>query len=110
MLDTTDTLTAHFKLKEVIPQTLYVPSGFSPNNDGINDVFRALHSETISEGAIEIYDRWGELVFKSDSLDFAWDGTRKGIPLLEDVYFYRLTYVLYENFSESVQGTITIYR
>ena len=110
VLDTTDTLTAHFKLKEVIPQTLYVPSGFSPNNDGINDVFRALHSETISEGAIEIYDRWGELVYKSDSLDFAWDGTRKGIPLLEDVYFYRLTYFLYENFSESVQGTITIYR
>jgi gliding motility-associated-like protein len=87
-----------------------VPSGFSPNNDGINDVFSALHSETINEGAIEIYDRWGELVYKSDSLDFAWDGTRKGIPLLEDVYFYRLTYFLYENFSETVQGTITIYR
>lgn len=110
IIDTTDTLIAHFKLKEVIPQTMYVPSGFTPNGDGLNDVFEVYHTETVTQGNIRIFNRWGEEVYSSAQLDFNWDGTINGRPLPDDVYFYVLNYFLKEEYFETAQGRITITR
>jgi gliding motility-associated-like protein len=110
VIDTTDTLIAHFKLKEVIPQTMYVPSGFTPNGDNLNDVFEVYHTETVSQGNIRIFNRWGEQVFQSDKLDFSWDGTINGRPLPDDVYFYVLNYFLKDEYFETAQGRISITR
>jgi gliding motility-associated-like protein len=109
-LDTTDTLTAHFLLKEVIPQTMYVPSGFTPNGDGINDVFKPYHTETVVNGNVRIFNRWGEEVFVSDKLDFEWDGTKNGRLMPDDVYYFVLNYYLDSDYFETVQGRISISR
>lgn len=110
VIDTSDTLTAHFILRDVIPQTMYVPSSFTPNGDDLNDIFRCYHTEVISEGSIIIFNRWGEEVFTSNKLDFGWDGTINNQLLPEGIYYYKLTYFLKANYSEEVQGKITLLR
>lgn len=69
---------------------IYVPNAFSPNNDGNNDVFRA-RGKYIREVDLEIYDRWGELLFKeSGDENISWDGLYKGKELPPDSYTYRI--------------------
>jgi gliding motility-associated-like protein len=110
LVDTTDTLTAHFELKEVIPQTMYVPSSFTPNGDDKNDVFSCYHSETVTEGNVMIFNRWGEEVFKANNLDFKWDGTLNKKFLPEGVYYYVLNYYLKTDYFETIQGKIVLIR
>ncbi|WP_460568510.1 LamG-like jellyroll fold domain-containing protein [Flaviaesturariibacter terrae] len=59
---------------------IYFPSAFTPNGDGRNDQFKALHSAavTVAYYRLYIYNRWGNLVFSTTRLDGAWDGTIKG--------------------------------
>jgi gliding motility-associated-like protein len=56
---------------------LYVPNTFTPNNDGINDVFRA-YGDNVREFRMEIRNRWGELIFASNSIEDVWDGSVHG--------------------------------
>ena len=53
--------------------SVFVPTAFTPNGDGLNDVFLAKGSG-ISNFEMKIYDRWGELVYVSDNIEFGWDG------------------------------------
>ena len=110
VVDTSDTLVAHFILKEVIPQTMYIPSGFSPNDDGLNDEFQPFHTETVTEGNVAIYNRWGETVYTSSTLDFKWDGKVNGIPMPNDIYYYVLNYFVKKDYYETLQGRISITR
>ena len=109
-VDSTDTLTAYFNMKEVIPQTMYVPSSFTPNGDNLNDLFQCYHTETVIDGNVIVFNRWGEEVFSSDKLDFAWDGTKNNMLLPEGVYYYVLNYYLKANYFETVQGKIVLFR
>ena len=69
----------------------YVPSGFTPNGDGVNDVFfpkgegvDALEYEMI------IFDRWGAVVFESSETSMEWDGTKLGTALPQGVYIWKV--------------------
>jgi gliding motility-associated-like protein len=67
-----DTVVAHFTQQ---PFTLFVPNGFSPNGDGINDVFKVSgNAIDFEEYEFTIFDRWGQVVFSSTSPDEAWTG------------------------------------
>ncbi len=66
-----------------------VPNVFTPNGDGVNDkVF--VRGEWIESFSFEIFDRWGEKVFATDSLQEGWDGTFNGRVCDVAVYFYKL--------------------
>lgn len=68
----------------------FIPNVFSPNNDGVNDYFQISGNpnECVDLIKVEIYDRWGLLVFNSEDLDFKWDGkTENGLICSEGVYF-----------------------
>jgi gliding motility-associated-like protein len=71
------------------PVILYVPNAFTPNNDGINDVFR-VYGNGIMRYEITIFNRWGEKVFQSNDINQVWDGSHKGgdyyVP--NDIYHY----------------------
>jgi gliding motility-associated-like protein len=72
--------------------TFYIPNAFSPNNDGINDVFRP-QGEHIGEFSMRIYNRWGELVFFTKDFYEGWDGRLHKIVgqiAQEDVYVYMI--------------------
>ena len=53
--------------------SLFIPNAFSPNNDGLNDVFY-IYGNGISKISWSVFDRWGELVFSSNELNRGWDG------------------------------------
>jgi gliding motility-associated-like protein len=87
-----------YTLDQTISYTVTLPIGeaafvaniFTPNKDGINDVYKLggdgnICSDSIS---IQIFDRWGNLVFESDDADFEWDGKNtKGKDLTEGTYY-----------------------
>lgn len=67
-----------------------IPNVFTPNDDGINDFFRVnLSGRALSSFKIEIYDRWGLLIFSSTSINNKWDGrTTSGKKVVDGTYFY----------------------
>ena len=72
---------------------LYLPNAITPTNeDGLNDYFMLPLNETpqITEAEIDIYDRWGKLVFTSKDIYFKWDGNVNGVILSNTVFNYRL--------------------
>ena len=70
---------------------ILLPNAFSPNNDGINDCFRALARYATVE-SIHIYDRWGQMVFESEQQDFCWDGTQSNGDAPISLYAYIVQY------------------
>ncbi len=75
-----------------IESTFYIPNTFTPNNDGMNEIFKPLATH-IHDYKIDIFDRWGLLIFQSTNLDQGWDGTYKGGKCQQDVYVYKVEYV-----------------
>jgi gliding motility-associated-like protein len=67
----------------------YLPNAFTPNGDGLNDIFTG-HGTFIMEYSICIYNRWGTEVFKSEDLEKGWDGKYNGQFCQSGVYYYRL--------------------
>lgn len=69
-----------------------IPNVFTPNGDGINDVFKInLSGESLINFNVNIYDRWGILVFASSSINNKWDGrTTSGLKVESGTYFYVL--------------------
>jgi len=59
------------------PVYLFIPNAFSPNNDGLNDEFKAMASENI-DFEMFIFNKWGQLLFESNDIKTGWDGKFKG--------------------------------
>jgi gliding motility-associated-like protein len=86
-----------------------IPNVFSPNGDGINDVFRietGLGVSTVDN--VKIFNRWGEMVFQAEGVFDSWDGTQNGKVLDPGVYVYYLD-VICSNETKSIRkGNITL--
>jgi gliding motility-associated-like protein len=67
--------------------TFYIPSAFTPDDDGINETFFGV-GESMVEYNMKISDRWGQLLFESNHPDFHWDGSFKGKQVESGVYVY----------------------
>jgi gliding motility-associated-like protein len=89
-----------------------IPNAFSPNGDGMNDVFNILTNPEF-EGTIslKIFSRWGELVYTNDNLDLmdGWNGTKNGQAMPSDVYAY-LFQITRNNDTEAFSGDVTLIR
>jgi len=76
--------------KEITPPLhIYAPNSFTPNNDGINDAFFFI-GMGIEDFDVSIYDRWGELVYKSNDINEGWNGAYKGKLLPIGTYVYNI--------------------
>jgi len=71
----------------------FVPSAFTPNNDGLNDVFIPSVAG-VDPGDYEflVFDRWGEIIFRSTNPEIGWDGRLKGNMAKNDVYTWKLEF------------------
>ena len=89
--------------------SVFIPNTFTPNNDGKNDIFK-IRGTGIDNYTMQIFDRWGELVFDGKDGYPQWDGTFKGQPVNIGVY----AYVVEINFSDGTKtykkGDVTIVR
>lgn len=90
---------------------VYVPNSFSPNNDGVNDLFEVKGSTIASYGfSMRIFDRSGNVIFESFDINIGWDGTGKnGVLLRPDVYVYMISYNSGDKFFEK-NGSLTLLR
>lgn len=70
---------------------LYLPNAFTPNADGMNDIFQPIINY-IEEGSyvFQIFNRWGELFYQTNDPKVGWDGTHKNIKAKEDVYVWKI--------------------
>ena len=69
-----------------------IPNIFSPNRDNQNDEFRVFFNGELTDFNLQVYNRWGQLVFESRNPEQGWDGQKDGKPQPMDVYLYRTTF------------------
>jgi gliding motility-associated-like protein len=68
--------------------TIEIPSGVTPNGDGKNDIWTLKGIELFPNCVVELYNRWGEVIFESKGYSVKWDGTYKGKMLPVGTYYY----------------------
>ncbi len=80
-------------ISEDCPSSLFVPNAFSPNEDGLNDVFQ-VKGENIYDFDLYVFDRWGEMIFHSSDMANPWNGKRDNNmrDAQIDVYVWKVTY------------------
>jgi gliding motility-associated-like protein len=69
-----------------------VPNAFTPNNDGLNDLFKVLGVESVTELNMKIFNRWGEMVFETNDKTQGWNGRYKNKMQQTGTFVYLLTY------------------
>ena len=92
---------------ECFTSHVYIPNIFSPNSDGQNDVLY-VRGDGIQQLELIIYNRWGEIVFKSTDQAKGWDGTYKGAKVEAGAYSYILKAEFSGNVTKKLNGTITV--
>jgi gliding motility-associated-like protein len=94
---------------------LYLPNTFSPNGDGMNDVFYPRGRGIQVVRSLKIFNRWGEQVFRRDNFNVnetssAWDGRYKGRELAPDVYVYIIDVACDNNTIITLKGDVALVR
>lgn len=72
---------------------VFVPNSFSPDNNGINDEFGVVSSCELKNYHLQIFNRWGELIFDSNTQTESWNGASFSGTIIQDLYNWRLNYV-----------------
>jgi len=80
------------ELKEYCPPSLFIPNSFTPNNDGTNDVFKSYQNGIIEDYQMNIFNRWGELIYNTNSMNEGWNGKINENNAQIDVYIYTISY------------------
>ena len=86
-----DTATVHIARKTCTCE-LTLPNAFTPNFDGVNDIFRPLHPCNMSEYMLQIFDRYGKPVYISRDFSKGWNGTYNGVPADDGTYIWMASY------------------
>lgn len=90
---------------------LFIPDAFTPNGDGLNDLFSINESSGLKILNLSIYNRWGNRVVFCEQSPFAWNGTFKGTPCDTETYFYLVTYSLTGSAEKKyAKGCVTLIR
>jgi gliding motility-associated-like protein len=90
--------------------TEIVPSAFTPNGDGLNDVFRITNMTFQKLVDFRIFNRWGQQVFQTANREIGWDGTFNGVPQDMGVYNYQIVIGLVDGTNKTYSGTVTLIR
>jgi gliding motility-associated-like protein len=78
------------KITVVEPRDIYVPTGFTPNNDGKNDLLRPIYGSKYTLEEFCIYNRWGEKIYSTSERWAGWDGMIDGAAQSSGVYVWTL--------------------
>ena len=92
------------------PETIYIPNSFSPNMDGNNDIFKAIVSKPLRSFSLEIYNRFGQKIYRTNNQNSGWDGKFKGINQPVGIYIYQCLYNFGTKGGKRINGTITLIR
>ena len=99
----------HVMVYKILPDLL-VPNAFSPNGDGINDVFRPIAIGIKEFLYFKVYNRRGELIFSTSAQNQGWDGNFKGAPQDADVYVWIAKGIDYLGKTIFKKGSVSLIR
>jgi len=92
------------------PLTLYAPNAFSPDGDGVNDFF-SVKGQGADNFSLEVYNRWGQMVYQSDDLNEEWNGDYRGSQVPMGTYVYQVKAVNVSGDNTMVKkGTVVLVR
>ena len=90
---------------------IFIPNAFSPNNDGLNDIFKPSGNVTLK--SMQIYNRWGEILYENSEGEFGWDGNYQKKLVHEGYYFFIIRYTKPQNGFETPyvsKGEVYLFR
>jgi len=95
---------------KVIMQDVFVPNAFSPNGDGLNDIFKVTTRKLINVQEFRIVNRWGNEVFYTNDIHKGWDGKYKGQEQDTGVYYYMMRVAYPTGKTDFLKGDLTLIR
>ena len=84
------------------------PNAFTPNGDGVNDVFRPRFNCNVSAFEFIIFNKWGQKIFETKEVNKGWDGTYQGNKLLPDTYVYIIQYHITAGTRKTAKGAVVL--
>jgi hypothetical protein len=90
--------------------TYYIPNAFTPNGDGLNDVFKAIAPGIQQTSYFRIFNRWGQLMFETKNATKGWDGTYMGVMQPPGVYVWVIKGLDVSQKVIELRGTVTLIR
>lgn len=94
---------------KTLPDGVFIPSGFSPNGDGLNDVWQ-VYGAIVREIHFMVFNQWGEKIFESNTQTLGWDGSYKGKAQPSGVYIYICKLKLADGTAIERKGTLNLLR
>lgn len=102
--------TALVKIKVVYDTRSGMANAFTPNGDGLNDVFKIQNLRFDKLTEFRVFNRWGRQVFETNVPSKGWDGTINGKPAEADVYYYLIKLTLPDGTPKVLKGNVTLIR
>jgi gliding motility-associated-like protein len=93
-----------------IREELMVPNAFSPNGDGLNDVFRLENFGYQDRNRFVIFNRWGQKIFQTQDISQGWDGTQNGKPVETGTYYYDIRLEMRDGSIKVFRGDVALMR
>ncbi|WP_298735019.1 gliding motility-associated C-terminal domain-containing protein [uncultured Chitinophaga sp.] len=84
------------------------PNAFSPNGDGVNDLFRPKYYKRVSNYRLTVYNRWGALIFQSNDPATGWDGQFKGVLAETGTFVWVAAFTNRSGQPQVMRGTVTL--
>lgn len=94
----------------VIPYCIKPMEAFTPNGDGINDLWLITNGNCLISAKAQVFNRYGSKVFESNDYKNTWNGTYEGKPLPDGTYYYVISFKLINGRTEYLKGNLTILR
>jgi gliding motility-associated-like protein len=102
--------TDDIRIRFIAGPEIYIPTGFSPNGDGQNDIFRPLPVGIVQLEFFRVYDRWGKLMFATSKYMQGWDGNFNGQPAAVGSYVWVVQGKNVNDETVLRKGTVTLVR
>jgi gliding motility-associated-like protein len=90
--------------------SIFVPSGFTPNSDGLNDQLRPILAGMRGLHFFRIYNRYGQLIFETRELRKGWNGLLNGMPQASGTYVFHCQAETFEGKMQSAKGSFMLIR
>ena len=100
-----------FKILFISPDVVYyLPTAFTPNDDNINETFKPIGLAYAVDYTFVIFNRWGDILFKTNNPQQGWDGKYQSELVEQGLYFYRLEFIGADELRHEEKGNVMILR
>lgn len=97
-------------LKKDCNAVFYIPNAFTPNDDGLNDIFKPIVTGKISDFYFAVYNRFGKMIFSTNNPGAGWDGKINGTPQNSGIFVWQCRYKTKNEAPEFKKGMVTLVR